>query len=167
MKKHKPIDRLIEQYEFHNMLFENVIEAIKHEDAKMRINGNTNHILWLSGNLASTRYDLAKNLGVNIENTFAKFYENHKSLHEDFEYPELEKLLQNWKIITPILKEKLVSISEEELFDSPTFSTPSILDNSLLSHILFLIDRESYVIGQLAFIRKALGYKAMRYDNNK
>jgi hypothetical protein len=164
MKNNKPLDRLIEQYDFHNMLYENAIDGIKHNDAQIRINGNTNNMLWLAGNLASTRYDLAKNLGAIVNNEFGKYYENHKSFDEEMVYPHLEKLLKNWNTITPVLKEKLESISEEELSKKPTFKTPPILDNTLLSYILFLIDRESYAIGQLAFIRKALGYDAMRYD---
>ena len=82
-------------------------------------------------------------------------------------YPELKKLLKNWNIITPILKEKSESLSENALTRNPPFKTPPILDNTLMSYILFLIDRESYVIGQLAFIRKALGYDAMKYDYSK
>ncbi|MDO5968552.1 hypothetical protein Q4Q35_01915 [Flavivirga aquimarina] len=164
MKNHKPIDRLIEQYELHNMLFKNAIEGIKDEDAKVRINEKTNHMLWLAGNLASTRYDLAKNLGVTVENTYAEFYENHKSYQEGMAYPNLEKLLKNWNTISPVLKEKLESLSDAALFKEPDFKTPPMFNQTLLRYILFLIDRESYVIGQLAFIRKALSYEAMKYN---
>ena len=73
MKKYNLLDRLTEQYDFHNRLFENVIKGIKHKDAKIRINGNTNHMIWIAGNLASTRYDLAHKLGVNIENKYVEF----------------------------------------------------------------------------------------------
>ncbi|GAA3636022.1 hypothetical protein [Flavivirga jejuensis] len=164
MENHKSIDRLIEQYELHNMLFKNAIDGIKDEDAKVRIYGKTNHILWLAGNLASTRYDLAKNLGVAIENTYAEFYENHKSFQEDLEYPNLEKLLKNWNTISPVLKEKLEALSEDTLFKKPSFKTPPMFNQTLLYYILFLIDRESYVIGQIAFIRKSLSYEAMKYN---
>lgn len=164
MKNYNHIDRLIEQYDYHNMLFENVLENISHQDALVRINGNTNHILWLAGNFVSTRYDLAKKLGATIENPNAAVYENHKAIQNDLTYPAINEILDGAESIRPILKTILADLPDSDLLTEPSFKTPPILDNTLLSYILFLIDRESYVIGQIAFIRKALGYEAMKYN---
>lgn len=163
MEKHNPLDRILEQYEYHNALYANVLEDIHPKDTHTRINERTNHIAWLAGNLVSVRFRLAASLGITEEETFPHLFKDQKPLQVYSTYPDLVVILEDWNRITPILKKTLQGLTNEELLGPPSFEALFIGDNNLLGLISFIVDRESYAIGQLGLLRKAFGYPAMKY----
>ena len=163
MEDNLSISRLIKQY--HSILFRNVLEGINPEHRHIRLNGVTNHIAWIAGNLAATRNNLANNIGIEIEPAYPEFFEGHKAIIPDAEYPDLEGIINYWNKITPVLEKRLTELTPEQLAGKSSFFIPKILGkNNLLGTLIFLIDRESYAIGQLALMRKAFGYEAMKYE---
>ncbi len=159
------INRLLEQYRYHNTLFKNVLEGIKPKHTHIRMNGLTNHLSWIAGNLTATRFNLGNCIGIELEQTFPEFFEGHKSIIPDVQYPSLEEIIADWDRITPVLEKRLKEITLEQLAaPSPLYTPRTIGQNNLLGTIIFLIDRESYAIGQIALIRKAFGYEAMKYE---
>lgn len=158
------MERLIEQYRYHDMLYHNVLDGIRPEHMHIRINGLTNHIAWIAGNLPATRCKIAESLGVGLQQAFPEFYEDNKAIMPDTEYPSLDELIKDWERITPVLEKRLGDLTQEELMSESPFHTPKIAHDNLLGTIAFLIDREAYAIGQLSLMRKAFGYEAMKYS---
>ncbi len=156
--------RLIEQYRFHNLLFKNVLKGIKVQDTHIRINGKTNHIAWIAGNLVSVRYRLANSLGLDVKESFYEYFEHQRPIQDGLVYPELPKMLEEWEVISPVLEKRLSELTQQELAAESPFSAPQIAHDNLLGTINFLIDREAYAIGQLGLMRKAFGYEAMSYS---
>ncbi len=159
------IERLLEQYRYHDTLFKNVLTGIKPKHTHIRLNGLTNHLSWIAGNLATTRYNLRNSIGIELEQAFPEFFKGHKPIIPDVHYPSLEEIIADWDRITPVLEKRLKEITPEQLVaPSPLFIPKTIGQNNLLGAIIFLIDRESYAIGQIALIRKVFGYEAMKYE---
>ena len=164
MKADLSIIRLLEQYDFHSKLYINCLTDIKPNDAQKRINQHTNHIAWLAGNLVSVRYRLGHSVGVNEKDTFYEIFKDQRPIQKHITYPDLSLILKDWNKITPLLRNKLLSLTEKELLVPPPFETPLLGEPNLLNTISFLIDRESYAIGQMGLLRKIFGYEAMRYN---
>lgn len=156
---------LIPSYRMHSQLFANVIEGISLEDAKQRINGRTNHVLWMVGNLVNCRYWLANALGLSEKDPNDALFADAKALDESFDYPQLENLKTEWHKISPLVFNKLCNLTDEELLRPYSIGMEtSFIEENYLNAIGMCIDREEYLLGQLGLMRKILGYDAMKYQ---
>jgi len=156
---------LIPGYRMHSQLFNNVIDGIGLEDAKQRINGRTNHVLWMVGNLVNCRYWLANALGLSEKDPNESLFADAKALDESFNYPQLEELKLEWHKISPILFNKLCDLTDEELLRKFSIGMEtSFIEENYLNAVGMCLGREDYLFGQLGLMRKILGYDAMKYD---
>jgi len=159
---------IIPQFRMHTQMFDNVLNGIKEQDALTRINGKTNHFTWMVGNLVNARYWLGNLLGIEKEDPNARFFKDAKALDTTADYPSLDALKKEWHIISPLVFEKLHTVTDEELSQSYSMGMNiDFIEENKLNMTGMAMDRESYLFGQLGLMRRALGYDAMKYDINK
>lgn len=147
-------------YDMHTTYFGNAIDGISDKDAHQRLNTKANHIAWISGSLVQGRYELANLLGLDLKQTAHELFANFKGIQDHETYPALADFKKDWEKITPILREKLVQVTDEQLdkiLEFPDMSFP------LFEMISFTIYREANCIGQIALWRRLLNYDAMKY----
>jgi hypothetical protein len=159
---------IIPQYRMHTQSFDNVLAGIKDKDASVRIEGRTNHILWMVGNLVNSRYWLADVVGLPNKDPHDALFTMGKALDTAAEYPTLDVLKKEWHTVSPLVYQKLLTVTDAQLSEAYAMGmeTDFIKENKL-NMIGMGIDRESYLLGQLGFIRRILGYEGMKYDINK
>lgn len=152
---------IVSMYNLQTPFFAFVTENISHEDTQKRLDTKANHIGWLAGALVEQRFDLARHLGYEGQQQANEFFKDFKGIQDGVEYPSIASYQEDWNKITPILKDLLSKVSDEELerrIDmGPEFSL------SLYELVTFSIYREANIIGQLALWRRLLGYPGMRY----
>ncbi|SEI99265.1 hypothetical protein SAMN05216327_105159 [Dyadobacter sp. SG02] len=152
---------IIAMYDLQTPFFEFVTEKIPHEDTQKRLDTKANNIGWLAGALVEQRFDLARNLGYDGYQQANELFKEYKGIQDGVEYPQISSYQEDWNKISPILKESLSKLSDEELerrIDmGPEFSM------SLYELITFTIYREANIIGQIALWRRLLGHPGMRY----
>ena len=161
--KKSSTDVLIGLYDFHSKLFNNVLVDISDKDANNRLGTKANHIAWIAGSLVQARYVLANVLGSDKKQTSDKLFENNKGIQDNITYPSLVEFKKDWENITPVLKDALVNISEDQLNGPDPFEMPGG-EYTFFDTLTMCIDRESYCIGQIGLYRRLLGYEAMKYD---
>ena len=161
--KKTSIDVLSSLYDLHTKLFYNVIVGISDKDANNRLGTKANHIAWIAGSLVQGRYALAKVLGNDMKQTSDKLFENYKGIQDNVTYPSLEEFKNDWQNISPVLKDLLVNLSDDQLNGPDLLEMPGG-DYTLLDSLTFGFDRESYCIGQIGLYRRLLGYEAMKYE---
>ena len=161
--KKTSIDVLSSLYDLHTKLFYNVIVGISDKDANNRLGTKANHIAWIAGSLVQGRYALANVLGIDKKQTSDKLFENFKGIQDNVTYPPLAEFKKDWENITPVLKDLLVNLSEDQLNGPDPLNMPGG-DFTLFDSLTFCIDRESYCIGQIGLYRRLLGYEAMKYE---
>ncbi|RPE08325.1 DinB family protein [Chitinophaga lutea] len=162
MEKKNSISSLIALHDLHTGLFPNVIDGISDKDAHNRLNTPANHVAWLTNNMVQLRLRLADVAGVALDAAQKAFLDNFKSIQDGVTYPPLADYKKDWDKITPALRDKLASLTEEQLDEM--VAIPGMGDKEKLSGIIgFFIYMESYGIGQIGLWRRLLGYPAMKY----
>jgi len=99
--KSKKLDIIIPAFRGHSQNFLLVLDGISEEDAKKRIEGKTNHVVWMAGNFLDMRYALGNVLGLDEKNPQGELFFQGKALDENFVYPTLEELKDSFHKISP------------------------------------------------------------------
>lgn len=163
-KEHDAIDPLLEAFRLHTRLFKNVLNGVKENDEQRRIADHTNHLAWMAGNLVSVRYMMANMLGAGVPESYPELFARVKGIRENVSYPALEQQIREWESISEQLDTLCRNVDHEKLLAPSSFEGLPVSEDSVFNALTFWIDRESYVIGQMALLRKAYGYDAMKYD---
>lgn len=149
-------------YDMHTTYYHNVLEGIKDEDALKRLDTKANHIAWIAGSLLQERFELANLMGLSLQQSANELFKHHQGIKEGEKYPSLKTYEQEWDRISPILREKLLNVSEEELDKVIDFPVEQ-MSFPLFEMVSFNTYREANCIGQIALWRRLLGYDAMKY----
>jgi hypothetical protein len=149
-------------YDMHTNYYHSVLEGISNTDATKRLATKANHIAWLAGSLLQERFELANLFGIDKKSGANELFKHHQGIREDVQYPSLESYQQEWDEISPLLREKLLGATEEELDKVLNFPVEG-MSFPMFEMISFTIYREANCIGQIALWRRLLGYEAMKY----
>lgn len=153
---------VINQFNLHTKLFQNVVADITNAKAKKRLNSNTNHMAWLIGHTVSTRFMIASVLGLKVAEPFPELFGKGKGLDKEAKYPSMHQLTKDWKKLSEKLVKALNGLSEEALAAKAPFSMPGA--ETLGEFIAFLMHHEAYTLGQMGIVRRYHGLEAMKYS---
>ena len=117
---------------------------------------------FLTAHLADARHFLAATLGVPLENPLGQQLEYGKTLDEIGEFPPLATLVGAWDRVSAHLAERLPAIASSTLDAHSGLRFP-VEDRTVLGAVAFLVQHDSYHIGQMALLRRQLGQNAMSY----
>ena len=148
-------------YDMHTTFFNSVLDGISDSDAHNRLNTKANHITWLTGSLVQERYELAKELGIDRNQSADELFRDHKGIQDGIIYPPLDTFRKDWESISPELKNALANVNDEKL-DSQFEMMPGS-SMPFFDLVAFMTYREANCIGQIALWRRLLGYEAMKY----
>ncbi len=149
-------------YDMHTKFYHSVLEGISDEDATKRLDTKANHIAWLAGSLLQERFELANLLGVELKAGADELFKHHQGIKEDVKYPTISTYEDQWNTISPILREKLLNVTEDELDKVISFPVEQ-MNFPLFEMVSFNTYREANCIGQIALWRRLLGYDGMKY----
>jgi len=144
-------------------LFTNTLAGITEEQLEHRVSEHNNPLRWIAAHTVSARYNMLLFLGKPANNPYNPLFENFKAYDKGLKYPTLAEINSGWQKATALLKEALKSVSEEYLVaDSPLKSPIGDFTNG--GTFAFMVQHESYDIGQMAFLKKYHTREAMTYN---
>ena len=152
---------LIVLYDMHTTFFKNVLEGISEKDTHNRLNTKANHIAWLAGSLVEQRYGIAKDIGIDMEQTAHDLFKDNKGIQDNVTYPSLAQYKKDWDMISPDARKAFAEVTDEKLDGEIEMGGMKM---TLYDMTTFTIYREANCIGQIALWRRLLGYEAMKYD---
>ncbi len=161
----KQLNIVIPAYRWHSQNFLMALEGITEENATKRVEGRSNHIIWMAGNFVNMRYELGAVLGLKERDPYDDLFHEAKALHESFKYPSLYEVKENFHKISPLLYNRLLTQTDEEL--GKPFSMGmniSFFPETVLNFTGMCIGREDYLCGQLGLMRRILNYPGIKYD---
>jgi uncharacterized damage-inducible protein DinB len=143
-------------------LFRNCLEGIGDEQAAVRPSASTNSTAYVAAHVADARFYLLKLLGAEQPNPLAAYLAGAKSIDDVKKSPPLAEVQQAWTLASHALRDRLETITSAEL-DATVKTRFPVPDQTMLAVLTFLVQHDSYHIGQLSLLRKHAGLPAMQY----
>ncbi len=156
----KPLDTILN---LNRRLLKNAVEEIDDELAEKRINQNTSSIKFLLCHILDARYFLASIVGNNDVCPFKDVFEKVQTIEEFNQYPSILNLMESFEDISEKISVQFSIISNNDITKQLKNKFP-IEDRSVLGGITFLVEHESFHIGQIGFIRKYFGLNPIKYS---
>ncbi|QQV01298.1 MULTISPECIES: DinB family protein [Chryseobacterium] len=166
--KSPKLDIIIPAFRGHSQNFLMALDQIAEEDALKRVEGKTNHIIWMAGNFLDMRYAMGNILGLDEGFEFKDYFFQGKALDENLDYPTLKQLRESFHKISPLVYRKLLEVSDEDLDKAfPMGMNIDFFPETVLNFVGMCIGREDYLCGQIGLMRRILGYEGIKYDFDK
>lgn len=163
----KQLDVIIPAFRMHTQSFMNVLDGISEEDARKRIEGRTNHLVWMTGNFVNMRYALAEALGLKGKDPYDALFTEGKALDESKTYPSLRELKDSFHEISPIAYKALLQVDDKQLaLALPIGMNLPFVEENVLNFAGMCLGREDYLCGQMGLMRRILNYPGMKYEMN-
>jgi hypothetical protein len=148
-----PIASLLKNSE---ALLDRSLDGLTREQGLSCFGTGTNPLLWMGAHLATTRFGLAQLIGVDAQRPWDGRFVRGRELGDLASIPESADILATFRRVSDLVATRLSALGDAELdADSPRVFP--IEDKSLLGGLGFLAYHEAYHLGQMAFVRKALG----------
>jgi uncharacterized damage-inducible protein DinB len=122
--------------------------------------GQGNSILWIVGHITQTRAGLLSLLGERASTGWGELFRRGAQRQDPSAYPEPEAIKAVGVDLSKRLRSKLSTITQDELaVPVTTVKLPNV--NTLVDALAFFAFHEAYHVGQLGYVKKALGYTAI------
>jgi hypothetical protein len=161
---------LLDQYDLHNVLYNNVIADISDEEANKCVADPMNSVKWLAGHLLWANANLANIGGAKIEVKWRDhFHTKQGATPADLaappsELPTLEEIKTKWNEDGPVIRAGLENLPDAALETVIQIPHPIFpFDNTLAGLWAFVNHHQAYTIGQIGILRRGLGKDAMKY----
>jgi uncharacterized damage-inducible protein DinB len=156
------IATLVDILRLNTRLFRNCLEDFTDAQAADRPAAGTNNAAFVAAHLTDSRFYLLKLLGAERPNPLARYLVDAKGIDDMKVFPSMAEMFSAWSDASHALRDRLDALTAAELDEivSPRFPMPN---PTRLSALTFLVQHDSYHIGQLALLRKQAGLPAMSY----
>jgi hypothetical protein len=154
---------LAEILRLNTVLFRNCIDQLSDEQAAVRPSNGTNSAAFIAAHLASSRFYLLKTLGVQEPDPLAPYLDGRKGIDDIAQLPSLREVDEAWTKGAHLLRDRFDALTAAEI-DAPSKVPFPLANGTLLGTLTFLVQHDSYHIGQLSLLRKYCGLPAMRYQ---
>lgn len=153
---------LAEILRLNTVLFRNCIDQLTDEQAAVRPTNGTNSAAFIAAHLASSRFYLLNTLGVQEPDPLAPYLDGRKGIDDIAQLPSLSEIDEAWTQGAHLLRDRLDALTAAEI-DAPSSVAFPLANGTLLGTLTFLVQHDSYHLGQLSLLRKYCGLPAMRY----
>ena len=143
-----------------DQLFHRALEGVNTDDLLRRPQDCSNPLIWVAGHAMTSRAALTKIAGAEVENHWSDIFARGATVDAKISYPEVSQIIAVWDEATHKLMSRLETLEDDELAKPTPFPIPTG-DKTRRGVIVFLNYHETYHIGQMAYLRKWLGYSQL------
>jgi uncharacterized damage-inducible protein DinB len=140
----------------------NTLDGLADDDVRIRLPGGGNSLAFLAAHLTDTRHYLAERVGHSLPNPVAAYLADARTIDDISAWPSLDQLRAAWRSVSAHVQAALAGMSAADLAQANGDRFP-LADGTQLGMIAFLVQHDSYHVGQMAFLRRQLGKTAMTY----
>jgi uncharacterized damage-inducible protein DinB len=149
-------------YQLNTDLLINCLDGLSDDEAQTRLEAGGNSIAFLASHLADSRHFLVSRLEHPLTNPLARYLADVRSIEEIRQWPSVDEIRSAWLGVSAHLQTVLSHLSEAQLSKANIHRFP-VEDTSRLGMIAFMVQHDSYHLGQVAFLRRQLGKPPMSY----
>jgi uncharacterized damage-inducible protein DinB len=140
----------------------NCVVGLDDSAGARRATEGTNSIAFMVAHLTDSRHFIASLLDAPLPNPFAAALAGARSEAEVAALPALSALTEGWERVSAHLAVQIERLDTPTLARAATERYPGG-DGTLLGALTFLVQHDTYHLGQLALLRRQLGYPPMSY----
>jgi uncharacterized protein YndB with AHSA1/START domain/uncharacterized damage-inducible protein DinB len=138
-------------------LVERAFQGVAEADLWKRPTPQSNPLLWIFAHMVATRARLLSILGEEVETGWGEAFGRGAALQDTETYPSRQNIEEVGRHVNARLFAKLGAMSDADVSRQAARSfTPAV--QTIGDQIAFLVMHDTYHVGQLAYVRKALGY---------
>ena len=160
IKMDSAIATILPLFRTSDLLFHRALEAITPHDLVRRPQDGSNPLIWVAGHAMTSRGSLTKITGEKVDNQWSTIFARGASVDANVSYPDVSEIISLWDNLTAKLMPRLELLDNEDLSQPSPFPVPTG-DKTKRGAIVFLNYHETYHIGQMAYLRKWLGYSQL------
>jgi uncharacterized damage-inducible protein DinB len=157
-----PVTPLASLFDLNTDLLLNCLEGLSDDEGQRRLEAGGNSVTFLASHLTDSRHFLVARLGHPLTNPLAHYLVDVRSIDDIQSLPTLEEIRPAWLAVSAHLQSVLAELTPRELAEPNSHGFP-LSDSSRLGMVAFLVQHDSYHLGQIAFLRRQLGKPPMSY----
>lgn len=115
-----------------------------------------NPMLWIAGHLVHSRAELLAVLGAPFDTGWGQTFTRGATVGEPAQYPSRDEVERAMTEVSRRLHATLAALDDDQLAQPPAIPAPGA--NTLADLIALFAFHDSYHVGQMGFVRKALGF---------
>ena len=140
----------------------NCLDGLDDEAAQRRHASGVNSASFSAAHVTDSRFFILRTLGGSLDNPLSASLDKAKSIDDITEWPALNTIRAAWNAASGAIDARLEALTAEELAAPSERGFPGV-ERTRLGVLTFLVQHDTYHIGQLALLRKAAGLPAMSY----
>jgi uncharacterized protein YndB with AHSA1/START domain/uncharacterized damage-inducible protein DinB len=144
-------------FSVNDSLASRTFEKVADEDLWRRPTERSNPMLWIFGHMVNTRAQMLKMFGEPFDTGWGDVFDRGAKLVDATRYPTRETVQAVSRNVNSQLYAKLGALTDAELA-KPATRAPTPAVKTIADQIAFLVMHDTYHVGQLAYVRKALGH---------
>ncbi|MEM8960211.1 MAG: DinB family protein [Acidobacteriota bacterium] len=157
---HPFVAPLSEVFHLNTRLFHNAFEGVSDFTARRQPNERSNNMIFLAMHLVDARFYLARFLGLEAPSPFS--LDDILSIEQMPDFATVEDVRTLWARAAEQIMPRFATLTIEDL-ERPSPDQFPIEDNTVAGGLTFLLQHESYHLGQLGLLRKFFGLAASKY----
>ena len=144
-------------------LFGNCLDGLGEAEARVRPSDSTNSAAYVAGHMVESRFHMLKLLGAEAANPLRGFSGEWKGIADIAEWPSLKELSAGMTVAAEALERRLGTVTTAEL-DTKMDPWFAGITGTVFGMVNFMVQHDSYHLGQLSLLRKYAGLPAMSYS---
>jgi hypothetical protein len=143
---------------FDHEFFVHKIATLDDDAARQRVGEDVNPIVWIAGHLLNSRVYLLGLFGEERELPFDSCFKD--KYDPSASYPSLAEMKDAWVGVSEELFAKMEQASDDHFQKPIDWNLPN-QDKTVRGAVLFYTYHEGWHLGQIAYVRKALGMEGL------
>jgi hypothetical protein len=135
------------------------IDGLTEQQLWARPTESNNPMLWILGHFVQTRTELLALLGEAVDTGWGDRFARGAALGYRAQYPQREEVQRVMNAVRVRLHAKLATLDDEQLRQPPAVAVPCA--DTLADAIAGFALHDCYHVGQIGYLRKALGFPAL------
>jgi hypothetical protein len=148
-------------YNLRSHHFLKALDGLSAEELLRQVVDSVNPMLWIAGHVTASRCDLSQLVGLEYQAPWKDHFGRGAKLIERESWPDVSEIEAAWSEVSEGLMRRFEGLTEGELSANVAPESFRFSDKTLRGMILFRGYHESYHIGQMAYLRKWLGYQGL------
>lgn len=147
------------QFSFNDPFILAALQGLPPAQLWQRLSPRSNPMLWIAGHVAQSRASVLGLLGTPADTGWGELFDRGASIGEPERYPGIDEVQRVLHEVSSQLQDRLSTLDDSMLGRPGMAELP--FARTLADELAFFATHEAYHVGQMAFIRKALGYPGL------